>query len=53
MIEGEPLSAETYEQAVTGAVAGRGIRRALEHAAGILKRGQHDAPDRRIPPHGR
>ncbi len=42
-IEGDPLDAAAYERAVTGAVAGRGVRRVLEHAADALGIRRHDA----------
>ena len=42
-IEGDPHEAAVYERAVTGAVAGRGVRRALEHAADALRIRRHDA----------
>jgi hypothetical protein len=38
-IEGDAHDAEAYERAVTGAVAGRGVRRALEHLALRVRRG--------------
>lgn len=41
-IEGDPLDAAAYERAVTAAVAGRGLRRVLEHAADALRIRRHD-----------
>lgn len=41
-IEGEAQAAETYERAVTGAVAGRGLRRIVEHAADALRVRRHE-----------
>jgi hypothetical protein len=38
-IEGEPHDPETYERAVTAVVAGRSLRRAIEHAAARLRLG--------------
>ena len=43
-IEGDPLEAAVYKRAVTGAVAGRGVRRVLEHAADVLRIRHHDDP---------
>jgi hypothetical protein len=41
-IEGEPHDPETYERAVTAVVAGRSLRRAIEHVAARLRvGGQH------------
>jgi hypothetical protein len=46
-IEGEHLSSETYEQAVTGAVAGRRVRRVIAHAVGLLRRDRRGERDLR------
>jgi hypothetical protein len=43
-IEGDALDAAAYERAVTGAVAGRGLRRVLEHAADALRIRRHEVP---------
>jgi hypothetical protein len=37
-IEGEAHDAAAYERAVTGAVAGRGLRRALQHVGQMFRR---------------
>ena len=48
-IEGAPLDATAYERAVSGAVAGRGLRRALEHAADALHIRRHDRTEDDVP----
>jgi hypothetical protein len=42
-VEGTPLAAESYERAVTTAVAGRRFRGAIEHVADALHIRRHDA----------
>jgi copper chaperone CopZ len=42
-IEGEALNADAYERAVTGAVAGSPVRRALQHVADALRIRRDDA----------
>jgi heavy-metal-associated domain-containing protein len=42
-IEGEALPPESYERAVTRAVAGRGVRRVMEHLADALHLSRRDA----------
>ncbi len=41
-IEGDEQDAAAYERAVTGAVAGKRVRRAFEHVAGVLRIRRHD-----------
>jgi hypothetical protein len=41
-IEGDAQPAEAYESAVAGAVAGRRVRRAVEHVADALRLRRHD-----------
>ena len=45
-IEGEPHSAEAYERVVISAVAGRGLRRALDHVANAVGIRRHGGESR-------
>jgi hypothetical protein len=47
-IEGAPHAAAAYEQAVTDAVAGKPLRRAIEHIAQLFgRKSPHSAPEGR------
>ena len=41
-VEGRPHDAAAYERAVTGAVAGKPVRRFIEHVASMFGRGKSD-----------
>jgi copper chaperone CopZ len=53
-IEGSPHAAADYERAVTGAVAGKPLRRLIEHIDGRLRpgRGAADPPAEEADPKG-